>query len=87
MQVINKIKDQFDYKYEENKLISYKKEITMLSRIDCRSSECNCFSTKLYNLLNDKKALKIFGPRTWCTMNLSVIESHSTDTFQSLVQD
>ena len=28
-----------------------------------------------------KKGSKVFGPRTWCTKNLSIIESHTTDTF------
>ena len=32
-----------------------------------------------YYLFNDKnKALKIYGPRTRCTKNLSIIESNST---------
>ena len=29
-------------------------------------------------LLNDKNTVKIFGPKTWCTKNLSVIKSHTT---------
>ena len=38
-------------------ILKYQKQILDISFI----------ATMLYSLLNDKKTLKIFGPRTWCT--------------------
>ena len=43
------------------------------------------FATSIVYLM--KKMLKIFGPRTWCTKNLSVIELHTTDTFLKFAKD
>ena len=42
-----------------------------------------------YNIVNwtPKNTLKTFVPNTWCTKKPPDIKSHTTDTFQLLVQD
>ena len=46
------------------------------------------FNSYYYSYVKDEKnTLKIFGFSTWCTKNLSVTESHTTNIFLHLVQD